>query len=108
MELYNNYEPEIRIGVVGNVDSGKSTTIAILTNEGIKDNGKGIAKGFENVVDKTLGLRLINTIVKYQLFGTFEYKYDNGSIFLIKGKMIDKEFSYLLRQPQIFLCSPKK
>jgi small GTP-binding protein len=39
-----NYEPEIRIGVVGNVDSGKSTTIAILTNEGIKDNGKGSAR----------------------------------------------------------------
>lgn len=39
-----NYEPEIRIGIVGNVDSGKSTTIAILTNDGIQDNGKGSAR----------------------------------------------------------------
>lgn len=39
-----NYIPEIRIGIVGNVDSGKSTTISLLTNEGIKDNGKGSAR----------------------------------------------------------------
>ena len=80
----DNKNPKLNIKAVKEEDD------LIIT---IKDNGKGIAKGFENVVDKTLGLRLINTIVKYQLFGTFEYKYDNGSIFLIKGKMIDKELT---------------
>ena len=38
-----NYIPEIRIGVIGNVDSGKSTTISVLTNN-IEDNGRGLAR----------------------------------------------------------------
>lgn len=37
------YIPEIRIGVIGNVDSGKSTTISVLANN-IKDNGRGYAR----------------------------------------------------------------
>lgn len=39
-----DYLSEIRIGVTGNVDSGKSTTISVLTNEGTIDNGKGSAR----------------------------------------------------------------
>lgn len=57
----------------------------------LKDNGKGLPKDFEKIVDKTLGLRLINTIVKYQLFGSLNYKYNEGSVFLINGKLKDKE-----------------
>jgi GTPase len=37
------YIPEIRIGVIGNVDSGKSTTIGVLTHH-IKDDGRGSAR----------------------------------------------------------------
>ena len=33
----------IRIGVVGNVDSGKSTLVGILKND-ILDNGRGLAR----------------------------------------------------------------
>ena len=34
------YTKELRIGVIGNVDSAKSTTISCLSNN-ILDNGKG-------------------------------------------------------------------
>tara|TARA_B100000575_G_C23142764_1_gene665578 strand:+ start:7606 stop:8928 length:1323 start_codon:yes stop_codon:yes gene_type:complete len=35
--------PEIRIGVIGNVDSGKSTTIGVISKDKL-DNGKGSAR----------------------------------------------------------------
>ena len=36
-------KPEIRIGVLGNVDSGKSSTIGVITKN-ILDDGKGYAR----------------------------------------------------------------
>lgn len=39
------YTKELRIGVIGNVDSAKSTTISCLSNN-ILDNGKGYARSF--------------------------------------------------------------
>ena len=36
-------KPEIRIGVLGNVDSGKSSTIGVITKD-ILDDGKGYAR----------------------------------------------------------------
>lgn len=51
----------------------------------IKDNGKGLDKNFYTISNKTLGLKLINKIVKYQLLGTFDYKYNNGANFIIKS-----------------------
>ena len=39
----NNIKPEIRIGVLGNVDSGKSSTIGVITKN-ILDDGKGYAR----------------------------------------------------------------
>ncbi|WP_320036231.1 histidine kinase dimerization/phosphoacceptor domain -containing protein [Halarcobacter sp.] len=53
----------------------------------VKDNGKKEIKDFLELSNKTLGLKLVNTIVKYQLFGEFTYKYNNGSIFEIKGEI---------------------
>ena len=38
-----NIKPEIRIGVLGNVDSGKSSTIGVITKN-ILDDGKGYAR----------------------------------------------------------------
>lgn len=35
---------EIRIGIIGNVDSGKSTLVGVLSNVGILDNGRGSAR----------------------------------------------------------------
>ena len=39
------YLKEIRIGVIGNVDSGKSTLVGCLT-KGIKDDGRGFARQY--------------------------------------------------------------
>lgn len=55
----------------------------------VKDNGKGLKDSFEQMSEKTLGLKLINIIVKFQLFGEIEYKNDNGAKFIIKGNIID-------------------
>ncbi len=52
-----------------------------------KDNGKGLENDFEKINQKTLGLKLINTIVKYQLYGDIKYKYDNGAKFIITSKI---------------------
>ena len=41
-ETYN-IKPEIRIGVLGNVDSGKSSTIGVITKN-VLDDGKGYAR----------------------------------------------------------------
>ena len=39
------YLKEIRMAVIGNVDSGKSTLVGCLT-KGIKDDGRGFARKF--------------------------------------------------------------
>ena len=39
------YIKEIRLAVIGNVDSGKSTLVGCLT-KGIKDDGRGYARKF--------------------------------------------------------------
>ena len=44
------YKPENRIGVIGNVDSGKSTTIGVLTHN-VNDDGKGSARELVMVHD---------------------------------------------------------
>ena len=36
-------DKDVRIAVVGNVDSGKSTLVGVLT-KGVKDDGKGSAR----------------------------------------------------------------
>lgn len=53
----------------------------------VKDNGKGLRNNFSEISNDTLGFRLINMIVKYQLMGTIEYKYDNGAQFKIIAKI---------------------
>ena len=53
----------------------------------IKDNGKGIDPTIDVKTTKTLGLRLISSIVRGQLLGTLEYKNDNGACFIIKFKL---------------------
>lgn len=35
----------------------------------------GLKDKFEKVCDNTLGLKLINTIVRFQLFGTIKYEH---------------------------------
>ena len=41
----NNLPPEIRIGVGGNVDAGKSSFVGVITKN-ILDNGRGYARSF--------------------------------------------------------------
>lgn len=49
----------------------------------ISDNGVGLAKDIDINKTKTLGLKLVSTIVKGQLFGSFTYKYEEGAKFTI-------------------------
>jgi len=49
----------------------------------IHDDGLGLASNVDVNQTKTLGLRLISTIVRTQLFGTFTYKYEQGAKFTI-------------------------
>lgn len=49
----------------------------------ISDDGVGLSEDIDINKTKTLGLRLISTIVKGQLFGEFFYKYENGAKFTI-------------------------
>ncbi|RXK13133.1 histidine kinase [Halarcobacter mediterraneus] len=58
-----------------------------ILNLVVKDNGKGLDKEFSQVSETTLGLKLINTIVSHQLFGTVSYQYKNGAEFIITGKI---------------------
>lgn len=43
MNLENNKDNYIRIVIAGNVDSGKSTLVGVLT-KGILDNGRGSSR----------------------------------------------------------------
>ncbi|SKB62083.1 sensor histidine kinase [Malaciobacter marinus] len=58
----------------------KSSDLIII----VKDNGCGLKKEFDEICDDTLGLKLVFSIVKYQLFGQVKYEYDNGAKFIIK------------------------
>ncbi len=58
-----------------------------ILNLVVKDNGKGLDKEFSQVSETTLGLKLINTIVSHQLFGTVSYQYKNGAEFIITGRI---------------------
>jgi two-component sensor histidine kinase len=53
----------------------------------IKDNGKGLKKDFKSLSDETLGLKLVNNIVKLQLQGEITYSFENGAKFFIEGKI---------------------
>ncbi len=53
----------------------------------VKDSGKGLLGDFSRIANETLGLRLINMIVKYQLIGNITYEYENGAKFSILGKI---------------------
>lgn len=53
----------------------------------IQDNGKGLQKSFEEIQNNTLGLKLISTIVRHQLFGEIVYAYDNGAKFIITSEV---------------------
>jgi len=48
----------------------------------VKDTGPGLPVAFNISKTKSLGLRLVRRLAK-QLYGTFEYRYDNGSTFSI-------------------------
>ncbi len=43
MNSENNKKEYLKIGVIGNVDSGKSTLVGVLT-KGLKDDGRGEAR----------------------------------------------------------------
>ncbi|PHO10619.1 histidine kinase [Malaciobacter canalis] len=58
----------------------KSSDLIII----VKDNGCGLKKDFDEICDDTLGLKLVFSIIKYQLFGQVKYEYDNGAKFIIK------------------------
>ncbi len=49
----------------------------------VKDNGIGIPEDFDPDNTKTLGLKLVTTLVKSQLKGTIEHKQHEGTVFSI-------------------------
>lgn len=53
----------------------------------ISDDGVGLPKDIDINKAKTLGLRLISSIVRGQLLGTFDYVYKNGSKFYINFRL---------------------
>lgn len=70
----NNKNPKLSISMKKNQD--KYTLI-------VKDNGKGIHNKINIYNSTTLGLKLINSISILQLNGSLEYKYEEGSVFII-------------------------
>ena len=52
----------------------------------LEDNGKGISENIDIQKSKSLGLRLITSIVKGQLLGTIDHLNKNGTKFIIKFK----------------------
>ncbi len=53
----------------------------------VSDNGVGLPEYIDINKSKTLGLRLISSIVRGQLLGTFDYVYKNGSKFYINFRV---------------------
>ncbi|RXJ90344.1 histidine kinase [Arcobacter sp. CECT 8983] len=49
-----------------------------------KDNGKGLSKQIDLETSETLGLKLINSISKFQLDGQITYSYEKGAVFKIE------------------------
>ncbi|RXJ86773.1 histidine kinase dimerization/phosphoacceptor domain -containing protein [Arcobacter sp. CECT 8985] len=76
----DNKNPKLNIKI-----SKNKTNLTMI----VKDNGVGLNDDFENISDKTLGLKLINTIVRFQLFGEVKYKYEDGAKFLITSTLED-------------------
>ena len=74
----DNKKGKIDINITKNQDKLKIT---------LQDNGKGFSQTYEESSSKSLGLRLVNTIVKYQLFGKISYIYDKGAKFDIECKL---------------------
>ncbi len=66
-----------------NISNPKNDEIEIS----VKDSGEGLKEDFSAISNKTLGLKLINMIVTYQLSGSISYKYEDGALFTIKGKI---------------------
>lgn len=52
----------------------------------VQDNGKGLEKDFDKLSNETLGLKLVNMIVNFQLHGNLAYIYENGAKFTIECK----------------------
>lgn len=52
----------------------------------IKDNGCGLKNDFYKSSNETLGLKLVNMIVKFQLNGNIDYVFEDGAKFIINGK----------------------
>lgn len=75
----NKEENELKV-IISNQKDKKINII-------VKDNGEKEIEDFLHLSNKTLGLKLVNTIVKYQLFGNFSYKFENGSEFQILGSI---------------------
>ena len=46
----------------------------------VRDNGSGIAPGFDPLQSDTLGLKLVDILVKYQLDGTLEWRNEKGVV----------------------------
>ena len=75
----NQDEPKLEI----TISKKKNEEISLI----LKDNGKGLSKDFSKLSNETLGLRLINMIVNFQLMGKVIYEFDNGAKFTILGKI---------------------
>ncbi len=60
-----------------------------VVNLTVSDDGVGLPDGFDINASKTLGLRLVKTLVEEQLQGNLEVISDNGTTFKVEFKMYD-------------------
>lgn len=78
-----NNEGEIKI----HIDIDERNTCNII----VTDNGKGLDESIDINNTKSLGLQIISNIVKNQLFGDFNYIYENGAKFTASFKIDEKD-----------------
>jgi two-component sensor histidine kinase len=55
----------------------------------VSDNGIGIPEGLDIQNTKSLGLKLVTTLIEHQLQGSFELKSENGTAFHMRFKELE-------------------
>jgi two-component sensor histidine kinase len=105
-EVYLDIDTAVPLGLILNelvtnsykyfLKESQENTITIAINSSSKgvyeliyrDNGPGLKEGIDVDTATSLGLKLIRGLAK-QLHGTASYRFDNGSVFVIKFKNLE-------------------
>lgn len=86
-ELVTN---SFKYAFVNGIDGSINIDFSIKNNNcilSVYDNGIGLEKDIDITKCKSLGIRLVTSIIKGQLSGDIEYKYKTGAYFLISFKI---------------------